>query len=367
MKTALVFNPGIKKYAFGPGHPFTSDRFDNFINFAKRELPDFSEIFEEVSPKPASENDLELVHGREYIKAISRASKGIILPNISRHSTADNFNPATGYLPAGIHEAARIAAGTSLEAADLVRSGKFLKAVALGGGLHHAGREKGEGFCIYNDVALCAKKLLAERVKKLLILDTDAHAGNGTAELLAEENRVLFIDIHQDPATIYPGTGFVGEIGKGKGQGFTVNIPLAPGADDESYEYVFQNVISPLAEEFQPEIIIRNGGSDPHFADGLTRLGLTLKGFRLIGKRVRQLADRVCKGKEVDLIASGYNPQVLPSAWLALLGGLLDFNTELKETHSSPFPKGFRMEETKKTVSSLREILKDYWECFERL
>ncbi len=365
MKTALVFNPDIKNYTFGPGHPFTGGRFEKFIRFAKQELGNFNEIFKEVVPPSASEESLRLVHSQEYIEAISRASRGIILPNITRYATSDNLNPATGYLPKGIHEAAMIAVGTSLEAAELVRKGGFLKAAALGGGLHHAKREKGEGFCIYNDVAVCAKKLLAEGVKRILVLDTDAHAGNGTSELLTEEKNVLLIDIHQDPATIYPGTGFIEEIGMGEGKGFTINIPLSPGAGDRSYEYVFESIIFPMTEEFQPELIIRSGGSDPYFADGLTGLGLTLKGFRMIGKNVKMLSSQFCQGKEIDLIASGYNPQILPQAWLALLGGLLDFHTEVHELQPSPFREGFRLEETKKTVSSLRGILKKYWRCFK--
>jgi acetoin utilization protein AcuC len=364
MKTAIVYNPGVKNYNFGKGHPFTSERFENFINFAKEKLPNFKDIFEEIRPKPASEKDLKLVHGQKYIDIISRASKGIIIPDILRYSTMDNFNPSTGYLPKGIDKAARMAVGTSLEAGTLVFKNKFKKAIALGGGLHHAKRDKGEGFCIYNDVAICTKKLLEKGLKRILILDTDAHAGNGTSEAFYDENRILFVDIHQDPSTLYPGTGFINEIGKNKGKGFTVNIPLAPGSSDKCYEYVFEEIIFPLAEEFKPEIIIRNGGSDPYFADGLTNLGLTLEGFKMIGEKVRILADKVCEGKEVDLIASGYNPKILPQVWLSLISGLLDLKLNPKEPQKPIFPKDFRLRETKEIVKEVKNSLKEYWRCF---
>ncbi len=364
MKTALVYNPKLKDYSFGKGHPFTSERFENFLNFAKKKLSNFRNIFEEIISEPATKEDLKLIHTKTYIDIISKASKGIFLPNIFLYATQDNFNPSTGYLPKGIDAAARIAVGVSLKASQLVFEGKFKKAIALGGGLHHAKKEKGEGFCIYNDVAICAKKLLLQGLKRILILDTDAHAGNGTAEAFYEENRVLFIDIHQDPSTLYPGTGFIYELGKGKGEGFTINIPLPPGASDKSYEYVFEEIILPLVKEFKPEIIIRNGGSDPYFADGLTNLGLTLDGFRMIGEKVRILSEKLCNGKEIDLIASGYNPKVLPLAWLSLISGLLGLELKIKELKEPIFSKDFKLKETKEVVKELKSYLKKYWKCF---
>jgi len=363
-KTALVFNPEIKNYSFGRGHPFTGERFEIFMRFLKKNLPNFKDYLEEIFPEPASEEDLKLFHSQEYIEAMKKASKGVILPNIFQYASIDNLDPSTGYLPRGIEEATRILVGSSLKATKLVFEGKFKKAISIGGGLHHAKRNFGEGFCLYNDVVICAKNLLNRGLKRILILDTDAHAGNGTKEAFYEDSRVLFIDIHQDPKTLYPGTGFIEEIGRGKGEGFIVNIPLPPGAGDLAYRYCFEEIIFPLAKEFKPEIIIRNGGSDPHFADGLTNLGLTLEGFKMIGQNVRRLANEVCQGKEIDLIASGYNQEILPLAWTALISGLLNIGLKLKE----PFPlrappKNSKLKETKEIIKELKEILKKYWKC----
>lgn len=365
MKTALIYSPELKNYHFGKGHPFTSDRFENFLSFAKQKLVNFKDVFELITPEPAKDSDLKLFHSQEYIEVMKKASKGIILPNIFQYTTTDNLDPLTGYLPKGIDKAARMAVGTSLKAAELVFQGKYKKAIVLGGGLHHAKKEKGEGFCIYNDVVVCAKKLLKKGMKKILILDTDAHAGNGTAEAFYNENRVLFIDIHQDPRTMYPGTGYIHEIGENKGKGFTINIPLLPGAGDKSYEHVFDQIIFPIAKEFKPEIIIRNGGSDPHFADGLTDLGLTLNGFKIIGKKVKELADQVCEGKEIDLIASGYNQKILAPAWLSLVSGLLNLDVKLKESQERILLKDFRIKETKKMIKELKSYLKDYWKSLQ--
>jgi len=125
-------------------------------------------------------------------------------------------------------------------------------------------------------------------LERVLILDTDAHAGNGTSEYFYSNPKILFIDVHQDPMTLYPGTGFASDIGSGEGRGFTINVPLPVDAGYDSYQLVFEEIIEPLTEEFKPQIIIRNGGSDPHFDDGLTQLGLPVRGFRMIGERVRK-------------------------------------------------------------------------------
>lgn len=365
MKVALIYSPKMKNYSFGKGHPFTAERFENFLDFARKELPDFKDVFEQIVPESATEEDLKLFHSKEYIDVMEKASKGVVVSDILRYVTADNLDPSTGYLPKGMHEAGKIAVGSSLKAAELVFDNKFKKAIVLGGGLHHAKRGKGEGFCVYNDVVICTQKLLKKGLKKILILDTDAHAGNGTAESFYGEDNVLLIDIHQDPRTLYPGTGFIHEIGKGKGEGFTINIPLLPGAGDKSYKLVFEEIIFPIVKEFKPEIIIRNGGSDPHFADGLTNLGLTLDGFRMIGEKVKQLSNELCGGKEIDLLASGYNQKVLPSAWLSLVAGLLDLKTKLKEPQKGILPKSFRLKETKTTVKELKGYLSKHWKCFQ--
>lgn len=227
-----------------------------------------------------------------------------------------------------LQEAARLIVGQAKKACDLIQQGTFEKAVSVGGGLHHAKPSYGEGFCLYNDVAFCALYLIKEYgLQQVLILDTDAHAGNGTAQYFYDDPRVLLIDLHQDPNTLYPGTRFVGEIGSGKGEGFTINVPLPIGADDACYELVFDSIVEPLTKEFKPEIIVRNDGSDPAAGDELTSLALSAKGFRMIGERVSNIST-VCDGRVIDLIASGYNSKILPYAWLALITGLAGINAE---------------------------------------
>ncbi len=365
MKTAILYQRKLQDYSFGEGHPFGGDRFEQFLNFFESRFSPFKDQFEKVVPQEATDEALELVHSKDYIEAIRCASEGKVLSHISRYVSSDNLNPLTGYIPRGIEKAARIIVGSSLLTAELVAQGRFNKAIGIGGGMHHAKPNYGEGFCFYNDVAICIESLKKKyNLKKILVLDTDAHAGNGTKEIFYEDRQVLFIDIHQDPRTLYPGTGFISEIGRDKGEGFTVNLPLLPGTGNQAYVYLFEEIVFPLAREFEPEVIIRYGGSDPHYLDALTDLGLTLEGFKMVGRKVNEMAKELTQGRSIDLILSGYNLAVLPFVWSALISGLLDLDIDLGglKEESSP-PEDFRLEETKNIARQLKNRLKRYWKC----
>ena len=142
----------------------------------------------------------------------------------------------------------------------MVVNGEASLVQAVGGGLHHAGRDFGEGFCVFNDVAVCAKALLERYgLKRVMIFDSDAHTGHGTMQIFYDEPRVLYLSSHQDPTNLYPNTGFVDQIGEGAGEGFTVNVPLPVGADDECMRLVLGRVFLPLLEQLKPEVLIRCG------------------------------------------------------------------------------------------------------------
>lgn len=355
---AILFRKEINEYDFGEGHPFHGRRGEDFLNFFKEKIG----IFEILKVEPASDEDLISICDKDYIEFTKKYFEAANLGkpfngDFYRYHSLDNLPIGK---PRKIELAARYILGQAKLAADLVWQGKYKKVISIGGGLHHAKRNYGEGFCLYNDVAFCAKYLIEKyNLKRILILDTDAHCGNGTMEYFWEDSRVLFIDLHQDPKTIYPGTGFIEQIGQGRGEGFTVNIPLPPGAGDKSYKMAFEEIVEPVAKEFKPQIIIRNGGSDPHFSDQLTNLGVTVEGFKMIGQKVKNLAE-ICDGKEIDLIASGYNLNVLPHCWTALICGLLGIKIEIEEPVAfSKFEEP--IEETKKVILNLKEKLKKYW------
>jgi acetoin utilization protein AcuC len=203
-------------------------------------------------------------------------------------------------------------------------------------------------------------------LERILIVDTDAHAGNGTSNYFYSNPKVLLVDLHQDPRTLYPGTGFAHQLGEGEGRGYTINVPLPVFAGYDSYKLVFEEIVQPVAEEFKPQIIIRNGGSDPYFGDGLTKLGLPISGFRMIGERVAQLSAKLCQGKVVDLIGSGYNKRALPHAWLSLICGLAGIEISLEDPEPIPpvLRKDPSFEYTEEVVEEIKGNLRDFWLCF---
>lgn len=355
MTLTVAYSDHLKEYDFGPGHSFRGDRYARFMNLLKQKI--HRAEFEVVEPRYASDEELLLAHDNDYIQFLKAEPSGFWSPS------QEFLSPDTPSQP-GLEKAARLIVGATLTAAEIAWEGGSPHAVGVGGGSHHAKRNYGAGFCIYNDVAICVRSLMENRgAKRVLVIDTDAHAGDGTCQTFYQDPTVLFIDIHQDPRTLYPGTGFAEEIGEGKGTGFTVNVPLPPGASDDAYECVLDELVFPLAEEFAPEIIIRNGGSDPHFADELTDLGLTLKGLKMVGTKVGEVAKAVCDGKLVDLVGSGYNQDVLPLGWLALVTGPTDLDLELVEPFFFSLRADHRTAETREIVKAAKDRLKPYWRC----
>jgi acetoin utilization protein AcuC len=358
-KFAFLFRKEINDYDFGEGHPFHGRRGENFLKFFKEKVKVDFPILE---AEKASDEDLILICEKEYIeftkKYFEAKSRGEEFDGrFFLYHSADNLPIGK---PGKIEEAARYIIGQAKLASDLVMEGKFKKVISIGGGLHHAKKNFGEGFCIYNDVAFCAKYLIEKyKLKKILILDTDAHGGNGTLEYFYEDQKVLFIDIHQDPKTLYPGTGFIEQKGSGEGEGLKINIPLPPFSGDQSFTMVFEEIIEPIVKEFKPQVIIRNGGSDPHFSDPLANLNLTLNGFKMIGEKVRNLS-KICKGKEIDLIASGYNLKILSYCWTALISGLLGLEIEILDPLTVKKEKE-PIKEVKELINKIKKEFKKYW------
>ena len=353
-KIILAFHEKMKQYDLGEGHPFRGDRFSNAMKFFEDQgLLDLPNLVR-VTPQPSSKMDLLRVHDEKYVDLIFHL--------------AEEGKPYDFETPVSrsILEAALLVVGSAVECGKAVAERRAYRAIAVGGGYHHAGRNYGGGFCIFNDVAVLIESLRAKfGLKRFLVLDYDVHFGNGTSDIYYRDPSVLYISLHQDPSTIYPGTGFVHQIGEGEGEGFNVNVPLPPRTGDSTYLYVLNEVFVPLAEEFKPEIIIANGGSDSHFADMLGNLGLTVKGFFDLSSIIRETAERVCDGKVVILIGSGYNPKVLPPCWYALAAGMVGLKEiMLQDAYPLPEEPPQCRRIVEKTVDELKRLLRKYWSCF---
>jgi acetoin utilization protein AcuC len=351
MRIPFFYDPSFASYDFGPSHPFQGSRFGRFMKELRERFPASYARLDIRQAESAGNDLLELVHERSYIDRVTSLEKRRGYLSID-----------TQLLPGSI-DAARLIVGSSVAAArEAARTG-----LAAGfGGLHHAGPAYGEGFCIFNDVAVAAAALLRDGKKRILIFDTDAHQGNGTMDIFIEEPRVLFISIHQDPRTLYPGRGFADEIGSGPGAGFTVNIPMPAMSGGRMYDLALDEVVFPLIDEFKPEIIIRNGGSDPLYTDTLTNLGLTLDELTSLIRRIAEKA----KSSNIplaDLFLSGYGAYVT-EGWLAIIRGILGEAFELSIAEDMKFvvPENrARIERvTRAMLDYLKANLKPYWKIF---
>jgi len=353
-KTVMTFHEKYKQYDLGEGHPFRGDRFDAAIHlFEAQRLFRRPELVL-VRPNPVSREDLLRVHDEKYVDLIFRSAK--------KNQPYDVETPVS----AEILEAALLITGGTVECGKAIFKGDSQHAVSLGGGYHHAGKDYGGGFCLFNDIAVLIEYLRAKHdVKRFLVLDYDVHFGNGTSDIYYGDNTVLYISLHQDPRTIYPGTGFTWQIGEGDAKGFNVNVPLPPATGDETYLYALNEIFVPLAKEFRPEVIIANGGSDSHFADRLGDLSLTVQGFFALSRLIRETANKICAGKAVLVPGSGYNIRVLPQCWYALIAGIVGFEEiGVKDSCIPPEEPPNCRKGVEKTVNELKELLGKYWACF---
>ncbi len=354
MKVCITYHEKFGQYDLGASHPFRGDRFLNVKKFFEEKgLPRPPDIFF-IEPKAATKENLLKVHTEEYVDLIFH------LAHLGK--LYDSETPVSQ----SILEALMLIIGGAIEAGTAIFEGRVNRAVALGCGFHHAGRDYGGGFCLFNDIAILTEHLRENYgLKKILILDYDVHFGNGTNDIYYSDPSVLYISIHQDPRTIYPGRGFIEEIGEGEGKGYKVNIPLPIRTGEQAYLYALKEIFPPLAEEFKPEIIIANGGSDAHFADHLGRLGLTVKGFFEISRTVGEVADKLCNGKVVLMPGSGYNPMILPYCWYALVAGIAGLEIAGVEDPYPPLRDPWQnLQQVEDVLKNLKRILRKYWKCF---
>ncbi|MDG6220017.1 MAG: histone deacetylase, partial [Candidatus Thermoplasmatota archaeon] len=309
----------------------------------------FLENVELVEPDVATDADLTMAHSKEYLEKVEN------LAAASKPLSLD-----TPLSPGAPLSAKRIVGGV-LKAGEISMS----KGSALGfGGMHHAYRSKGGGFCIYNDVAILVASLKSRGCSRILNLDTDAHCGDGTMDIFLMDPEVLYISLHQDPDTIYPGVGRIRDVGIGEGEGFTINVPMPLYSTTEEYKRAFEEVVLPVAIEFKPQVVIRNGGSDPAGWDLLTSLDMDMGGLSYLGSMGRKISQET-GAKMIDLVLSGYGGGI-SEGWLAIWSGALDVDIDLKFDYSSNTDMEERMavsSDMDKNISSAKKKLSEYWSC----
>jgi acetoin utilization protein AcuC len=219
-----------------------------------------------------------------------------------------------------MHEAAALVVGATLAAARSVWSGATTHAVSIAGGHHHAMRANASGFCVYNDLAVAIKWLLAAGAERVAYVDFDVHHGDGVQAAFYDDPRVLTISLHENPATLFPGTGGPGETGTGDGEGYAVNVALSAGTGDAGWLRAVDAVVLPLVRAFRPTVLVTQHGCDSHRLDPLAHLSLSVDGQRQAQVMMHELAHELCAGRWIATGGGGYAlVQVVPRTWTHLL------------------------------------------------
>lgn len=319
-RTALIWDPAVTGYKFRPDHPFNPKRLELAVSLIEAlELaggPD-TPI---VAPRPATDPELLRVHSAEYIDAVKRFSR----PDANT-SDAWKYGLGTDDTPVfpGMHEVTSLVVGGSIQAAELVMSGEVTRSFNICGGLHHAHRGRGSGFCVYSDLAAAIAWIREAHGARVLYIDYDAHHGDGVQGIFYDDPAVLTLSIHESGRYLFPGTGFVDELGDGDGYGYSLNLPLEAFTEDASWIALHERLIPEVAEAFQPDVIVLQNGCDGHVLDPLTHLRATTKLYEETVRIVCETADRLCNGRVVATGGGGYAIwSVVPRAWTLVWAGL---------------------------------------------
>jgi len=313
-QATVAWDEALTQYDFGPGHPLAPVRVALTIDLARQLGVLSAPSVTMVSPPPATDAELATVHDDDYIAAVRQAGRSLA-PDL-RFGLGTEDDPVFE----GMHEASALVAGATLAAAQAVWSGSARHGASVAGGLHHAMRRAASGFCVYNDLAVAIKWLLAAGAERVVYVDTDVHHGDGVQAAFYDDPRVLTISLHEHPATLFPGTGLPGETGVGAGTGYAVNVALPAGTGDAGWLRAFDAVVPPLLRAFKPTVLVSQHGCDSHRLDPLAHLELTVDAQRLAQVMLHDLAHELCDGRWLVTGGGGYAlVQVVPRTWTHLL------------------------------------------------
>jgi len=346
-RTGIVKDDRYLDHMMDPGHPESPERLR--VIYKMLEEPEMKGFLQEVKSRPATREELEMIHTPAYIDQVAQTAGKLYY-----RLDMDTSTCAKSY------ETALLAAGGLLELIKAVMEGNLKNGFALvrppG---HHAERDRAMGFCLFNNVAIGAQYAIQTfSLDRVLIVDWDVHHGNGTQNSFYEDPRVLYISTHRY-GFFYPGTGSSQELGKGKGLGFTVNVPLSTGAGDAEYGNIFEKFIKPIALEYQPQLILVSAGFDTHYDDPLGGMEVTEKGFARMTQVLMEVAQTTAQGRLVITLEGGYDVSGQGRSVKAVLKELAQVSPldkkDLLQKEIADYPR------IEQFINQLKEIQKRHW------
>jgi acetoin utilization protein AcuC len=281
VKTALVYSDEFLKYDYGPTHPFKMIRLKLTEQLIKSYGLLNSES-SELAPSPAVDDEVLTFHSEDYIRVLKKIDSGEPLIDTMRYGLGFGDNP----IFKGVYEGSMLASGGSLMAARLVANNDYGAIFNIAGGLHHAMKSRAAGFCYLNDPVIAIYDLISAG-KRVAYIDIDAHHGDGVQAAFYSTDKVLTISFHENGRFLFPGTGYVEDMGSGEGRGFAVNVSFLPGTTDGIYEEAFDEVCVKLIEGFKPDVIIAQLGADSLINDPLSHLQLSIRCFGNLVKKIK--------------------------------------------------------------------------------
>ena len=311
-----MYGDELADYHFGEQHPFGPKRYWAFKEEFESRFLNSTELVEQYflsEPQQANETQLALFHTQDYInkvKAFSAKGEGYL---------------DCGDTPAikGIYQAACFVVGTTIKAIDLIMQGDCKIAFSPIAGLHHGTRDSAAGFCVFNDCGIAIEYLRKHYgVKSIAYIDIDAHHGDGVFYSFEEDANLCIVDFHQDGASLYPGTGFINETGKGAAVGTKLNIPLPANSTDKTAKALWKNAESFLVK-FKPKFILFQCGADSLAGDPITQLQLSSEFPAYVASRLKKLANQYSQGRLLVMGGGGYNLNNIKTAWNDVINSLM--------------------------------------------
>jgi acetoin utilization deacetylase AcuC-like enzyme len=345
-RTVLVVNdPRFALHLQNVFHLESPKRFEAFERALAH--PSIVGRWHPLTIKPAEREQLLWVHTADYLDSLENtAGRQLVTLDLDTQTTERSW------------EVACLAVGGIFRLIDAICGGRATRGMAaVRPPGHHAEPDRAMGFCLLNNVALAARYLQKVRgVGRVMIVDVDAHHGNGTQTVFYDDDSVLYVSTHRFPA--YPGTGTVGEIGRGRGKGFTVNIPMDKGAGDRAFAVIIQRIIAPLAHGFRPDFILVSLGFDLYLHDRLGGMTVTPEGYGMITAMILRMAELECRGRIAFVLEGGYSVKGIEACGLRFLQQLCDTGRRDDD------PPGIRtrgFSSSPATVSRVIEVQKAFW------